>query len=51
VLYVNVCKWYPAETAYVRLPPEAGEEEEHLKRKCGIVCSGDHGFTPLEIEV
>ncbi|CAD6342488.1 unnamed protein product [Miscanthus lutarioriparius] len=53
VLYVIVCRMYPAETAYVRLPPEAGEEEEHLKRKCGVVSGDDdvQGFTPLEIEV
>lgn len=51
-LYLYVCKRYPAEPAYVRLP-EAGEQEEHLQRKCEAVCGGDdvHGFTSLEIEV
>ncbi|XP_062199882.1 uncharacterized protein LOC133902292 [Phragmites australis] len=55
VLYLYVCKRYPAEAAYVRVP-EAGEEEDHEhldERKCGAVrCGGDvHGFTSLEIEV
>ena len=52
-LYLYVCKRYPAEAAYVRVP-EAGEEEENLEqRKCGAVRGSDnvHGFTPLEIEV
>ncbi|KAL6655486.1 hypothetical protein ACP70R_006312 [Stipagrostis hirtigluma subsp. patula] len=53
VLYLYVCKRYPAEAAYVRVP-EAGEEEERLEQlKCGVVTGGDgvHGFTSLEIEV
>ena len=52
-LYLYVCKRYPAEAAYVRVP-EAGEEEDNLEqRKCGAVRGSDnvHGFTPLEIEV
>ncbi|KAF8695069.1 hypothetical protein HU200_037677 [Digitaria exilis] len=56
VVYLYVCKRYPAEAAYVRVP-EAGEEEEHHleERKCGVMRGGGddhvHGFTTLEIEV
>ncbi|CAN6196117.1 unnamed protein product [Urochloa humidicola] len=47
-LYLYVCKRYPADAAYVRVP-EAGEEDEQLQeRKCG---DGARGLTPLEIDV
>ncbi|TVU09744.1 hypothetical protein EJB05_43238, partial [Eragrostis curvula] len=55
VLYLYVCKMYPAEAAYVRVPVAAGEEDEQLEEqaKCGAARGGDglHGFTALEIDV
>ncbi|KAE8788166.1 plant viral-response family protein [Hordeum vulgare] len=58
-VYLYVCSRYPAEQAYARLHPNAGDEEEEIDleaRKCGVPRDSAsevhaHGFAPLEIEV
>lgn len=51
VLYLRVCKMYPPEAAYVRVPAVAGEDEDEAK--CGAARQGDDmgGLTSFEIEV
>jgi hypothetical protein len=51
VFYLRVCKMYPTEAGYVRVPVAAREEEEQNveEAKCGA--AHQHGFTSLEIEV